>query len=128
MTGTVVRAGRTLVVCRGAAERRSSPSRVAMPLLGQQRDQALDDVVGDGLMQREPYRALARQIWREYPREGGIDIGYRVHGDVMLPRRELHQAPAVQRHGRNLVADRLASLRHDAENPAPHLAQNGLDI
>ena len=114
--------------CSPCSACRAPLSRVAVTLPGQERDQSLDQAAGDGLVQREPQRALARQVGREFGREGGIRVGHRVQGDVVLPRRELHQALAVECDGRNLVADRLASLRHDAENPAPHLPQDGRGI
>src|SRR5215469_11181380 len=103
-------------------------SRLAVALLGQQRDHPLDEAGGDGLARREPQRALARQVGREFGREGGIGVRHRIQRDVVLPPRELDQALAVKRHGGNLVADRLAGPGNNAENPAAYFAQDRLNL
>jgi hypothetical protein len=108
----------TAAVKRSHARR---PSRRLMALLSEERDQAPDQVIQYGLAEREFHRALAGQVRPELLRESGVGSGQRVHRDVALPRREVHQVLAPECHRWDLVADPLP-------DGAPDMPQDDLNV
>src|SRR5262245_75829 len=67
------------------------------PLLDAEGHQSFDELVRNGLSEREPQRGPGRPVRRELPLEGLVRRGYRIDADVLLPRRDVDQVSAVER-------------------------------
>lgn len=91
------------------------------------KDEAGEQVVGDGLGVGEAQVALVVGVGREGLGEGGVAADGRVDAEVRLEGGEVHQ-DAVQLVGRHAVAEAFLRVRRGGAHQLPHLLQDGLHM